>query len=147
MFIVSIFSFLFALSMMSEVVSYVDAAGQQHYVSGIAAVPESYRNQVKGLDEKVRINRMEYPKSDNSYGAEGKKEVEIFVASWCGYCRKLEQYLKSKSIPYKRYDVEHDSFGISQYQKFGAGGVPIVRIGGKVIRGFDVPAIETALGN
>ena len=76
--------------------------------------------------------------------ASGKK-VEVFVTSWCPYCRNLEAFLSQKSIAYKSYDVEKDAVGKRIYQQLGGGGVPVVKIGTQVIRGFDPAAILNAL--
>jgi len=72
-------------------------------------------------------------------------EVEIFVTSWCPYCRALEGYLKSKGVPFRRYDIEHDSAGMVKYERLGGGGVPIATIGATIIRGFDPVALDRAL--
>lgn len=73
--------------------------------------------------------------------------VEIFVTSWCPYCRALEKFLTRRQIPFTRYDVEHDAKGIAVYQELGAGGVPIIRIDGtNILRGFSIEALEEALG-
>jgi len=73
--------------------------------------------------------------------------VEIFVTSWCPYCRELENFLVKHQIPFTRYDVEHDAKGMTLYQEMGAGGVPITRIDRtKILRGFSIEALEEALG-
>lgn len=71
--------------------------------------------------------------------------VQVLVTSWCGYCRALEQFLKEREIPYDRYDIEHSSEGMKLHDRLGGGGVPIIKIGGTIIRGFNPPAILLAL--
>jgi len=73
------------------------------------------------------------------------KKVEIFVTSWCGYCKKLEAFLKTNHIDYTRYDVERDEAGAEIFEKIGGEGVPVVRIGKEVIHGYDPDAVLAAL--
>ena len=73
------------------------------------------------------------------------KKVDIYVTSWCGYCRKLEGFLKSKSIPYTRHDIEKSSSARQAHQKLGGGGIPVVKIGSDVIRGYSPDAILRSL--
>ena len=73
------------------------------------------------------------------------KKVELFVTSWCPYCSKLEGFLKSHNIDYKRYDVERDADGGQIFMDLEGEGVPMVRVGSTVIRGYDPEALMTAL--
>ncbi len=72
--------------------------------------------------------------------------TEIFVTSWCPYCRKLETFLKQNKIDYTRYDVEADAKGAEIFEKLGGTGVPMVHVGDEVIHGYDPERIFEALG-
>jgi len=63
--------------------------------------------------------------------------VEIFVTSWCGYCKMMEQALDKKGIAYKTYDVEKDDRAAKIYRDLHGRGVPLVRVGSKVVYGYD----------
>lgn len=78
------------------------------------------------------------------YRAERARKVEVLVASWCGYCQKLEQYLKEQNIPYTRLDIEKSAKGRRRYNELGRGGVPIVTVGSEVIRGYEPEAVKAA---
>ena len=71
--------------------------------------------------------------------------VEIFVTSWCPYCKKLESFLKKNNIPYTRYDVEADAKGAEIFDKIGGTGVPVTRVGNEVIHGYDPDRILEAI--
>ena len=73
------------------------------------------------------------------------KKVEIFVTSWCPYCRKLESFLKTNGIEYTRYDVENDEAGSQLFSELGGEGVPVTRVGHRVIHGYDPESIVAAL--
>lgn len=76
-----------------------------------------------------------------------EKNVEIFITSWCPYCRQLETFLRSKNIKYQRHDIERDVSGKAKYDSLGGGGVPVILIGSKVIRGFNPNEILAELRN
>jgi len=63
--------------------------------------------------------------------------VELFVTSWCGYCKMLEDILDKKGIPYTTYDVEMDEDAAKIYHDLKGRGVPLVRVGSKVVYGYD----------
>ncbi|MGA7827180.1 MAG: glutaredoxin family protein [Geobacteraceae bacterium] len=63
--------------------------------------------------------------------------VELFVTSWCGYCKMLEDLLDKKGIPYTTYDVEKDDAAAKTFHELRGRGVPLVRVGSKVVYGYD----------
>ena len=63
--------------------------------------------------------------------------VEIFVTSWCGYCKMMEQVLDKKGIAYTTHDVEKDDNAAKTFRKLHGRGVPLVRVGSKVVYGYD----------
>lgn len=69
--------------------------------------------------------------------ARGCPTVEIFVTSWCGYCKMMEQVLEKKGIAYRTYDVEKDDRAAKIYRDLHGRGVPLVRVGSKVVYGYD----------
>ena len=73
------------------------------------------------------------------------KKVEIFITDWCPYCKKLEEFLSSNKINYKKYDVENSAQGRDEYSRLGKGGVPIIKVGDRVIRGYNPEAILRAI--
>jgi glutaredoxin-like YruB-family protein len=73
-------------------------------------------------------------------------KVEIYVTSWCPYCRALEKFLKAQNVNYTKYDIEKDSQGMKQHARLGGGGVPVTVINSKqVIRGFEPSELYRAL--
>jgi glutaredoxin len=73
--------------------------------------------------------------------ASARPKVEVFMTSWCGYCRKMIQFLKEKGIPYSAYDIEADSAAAKVYDDMGVRGVPIVRIGTHIVHGYDPESV------
>jgi mycoredoxin len=73
------------------------------------------------------------------------KAVVIYTTAWCPYCAKLRTSLTASGIPYVEYDVEKSLQGQMGFWTLRARGIPVSAIGPKVIYGYDVTRIASAL--
>lgn len=72
--------------------------------------------------------------------------VELFVTSWCGYCKKAEAYFDARDIPYVKYDIEKDQAAARRKASLTQSrGVPFVLIGEVGIPGYSEAAFDKAL--
>jgi mycoredoxin len=71
--------------------------------------------------------------------------VVLYSATWCGYCTKARELLKREDIPFTEYDMETNDHGKKMYRALGGGGVPVLEIGKKVIRGYSEQGILAAV--
>jgi glutaredoxin len=138
----------------AEIYRYSDNKGELHFVDDISKVPKKYRNQLKnqralrdvsvidGTPVPKRVKGEDPPPQSRSYGS---ANVELFVTSWCGYCRKMERFLKEKGIQYTAYDIEKDDNAARIHKELGGGGVPVVRIGSDVVHGYNPEAVMSYL--
>lgn len=67
--------------------------------------------------------------------------LDVYVAAWCGYCRALENDLRTRRIPFFAHDIEADARARREYDALGGKGLPLTRVGKQVVRGYDLPAI------
>ena len=76
-----------------------------------------------------------------------KQSVELYVTSWCSYCKKAKAFFKSKNIAVQVYDIEKDTNAAARKKKLdnGRGGVPFAVINGMKISGFSPKGYEAAL--
>lgn len=73
-------------------------------------------------------------------------QVEIYVTSWCPYCKKAENFFRAQGIPFTSYDIEKDSAAARRKENLDrSGGVPLVIINGQKIHGFSENAYREAL--
>ena len=155
---VVIISFVFSGLAIADIFKYEDENGQTWFVNDEDAIPLKYREKKKILEEDAgnitivpkRQNVSKPKSSTNVLEAKKKavrkqKKVEIFVTSWCGYCRKLENFLRKNNISYKKYDIERNTTGQRMYANLRVRGVPVTKIGNKVISGFNPRGILTEL--
>lgn len=144
---------LYPSGAISQIHRYVDSDGLTHYVDDPAKVPEEYRKQLDQAKPLPPINRADFLPKESKVGSDApaaptlptSPKVEIFVTDWCPYCTKLEEYLRANQIKFTRYDIEKSPVGKRKHQELGGGGIPLVKIGSQVIRGFDVSSIQQAL--
>jgi len=72
--------------------------------------------------------------------------VIIYTTPSCGYCRVAKDYLRRSGVQFTEYDVSADPRRADEMlRKSGQMGVPVIEVNGRVIVGFNEPAIEGAL--
>ena len=73
-------------------------------------------------------------------------EVELYVTSWCPYCKKASEFFRSRGIHFKEYDIEKDKRAARRKKGLTKeNGVPFAIINGHQIHGFKRAAYERAL--
>ncbi len=70
----------------------------------------------------------------------------IFSTSTCSWCRRAKWYFCEKGVSFKEINVERDPEAARDLvRKTGQGGVPVIKIGGAWIVGFDKERIDKEL--
>ena len=73
-------------------------------------------------------------------------KVTVYSTPTCPWCNKAKDFLKENNIEFESKDVSEDEAARNEMmEKSGQMGVPVLDIDGKVIVGFDVDAIKSAL--
>ncbi len=74
-------------------------------------------------------------------------EVVIYTTQSCPHCRKALAHLDRRGVPYVNKDVENDRSAEREYLEKGKGrrGVPLIDIGGKILRGYSPRSLDDAL--
>ena len=74
-------------------------------------------------------------------------KVKVYGTNSCPFCVKAKDFLKDKKVEFEDIDVSQNMEAAQEMiQKSGQRGVPVLDIDGKIIIGFDQPAIIGALG-
>ena len=77
--------------------------------------------------------------------------VIVYKTSWCGVCKQVEAYLDRKGIEYVAKDIEQDRTAAAELaakaKQAGVptGSVPMIDVGGELLRGFDRARLEQLL--
>ena len=74
-------------------------------------------------------------------------KVELYITSWCPYCKKAVAYFRSKGIPITVYDIEKDRAAAARKNRLtNRRGVPFAVINGQPISGYTPEGYSRALG-
>ena len=148
---------------------YTDDAGRLHIVQSLDRVPTQYRNQIGEIAlegdplwtkstaqmpakrsrekyEPVKRSREEY-KPVARRTSRRNSGVILYYADWCGYCKKARRWLDERNIAYDLRDVDKSRYGKELAEVSGSKSVPVLSVGGEIIRGFNPDAYEKALGS
>ena len=72
-------------------------------------------------------------------------DVVLFSAVWCGYCKQAKNYLASKQVAYREFDIDTKQ-GLAAYaQAGGRSGVPLLVANGQRVSGFSSAAYDAVL--
>lgn len=72
-------------------------------------------------------------------------EIELFVTSWCPYCKKTSDYLSTLGVDFQESNIERSAAAKKRYDSFPGKGVPLLVIGGEYVRGYDRNGIRKLL--
>lgn len=74
------------------------------------------------------------------------KEIKVYSTPTCPWCKKVKEYLSSKGVAFKDYDVSADRDKLQEMVTLsGQRGVPVVVVGSDVIVGFNQSKIDQAI--
>lgn len=138
----------------AEIFKYVDDEGKVHFTDappvGADATPLDIQPNVYeggGAAKKSSKSSGEAPPADKPV-TKTQPKVELFVTSWCGYCKKAEAYLRQKGIKFTAYDIEKDLRAARRKDSLTSRkGVPFALIGNQQVVGFSEMAYDRALQN
>lgn len=71
--------------------------------------------------------------------------VRVFTTQSCPYCVMAKEFLRKNRIKFKEIDVSDEEGREEVIKLSGQRGVPVIEIDGKVVIGFDKPALKRLL--
>lgn len=73
-------------------------------------------------------------------------KVRVYSTPACHFCHMLKDFLKKNNIEFEDIDVSKDQKAAQEMiERTGQMGVPVTEIDGKIIVGYNVPALKEAL--
>ena len=74
------------------------------------------------------------------------QDIELFVTSWCKYCKKAMAFLDNRGVSYRSYDIEKDAKAYERMKKLTSSkGLPFAVINGKKVQGWSKKSYEAAI--
>lgn len=139
----------------AEIFKYVDADGKVYFTDSppagadakpIDIQPNVYEGGAKTTPPKEGVLPAAEIRKKSLLETKKQPKVELFVTSWCGYCKKAEAYLRKKGIQFTTYDIEKDLRAARRKDSLTSRkGVPFALIGDQKLTGFSEMAYERAL--
>jgi glutaredoxin len=73
--------------------------------------------------------------------------VIMYMTSWCPYCVKAREYLRSLDVHLIEYNIERDKSKRDEMlsKSGGSTGVPLIDVEGIIIRGYNPSALRAAI--
>jgi glutaredoxin len=103
----------------------------------------------KWVDRNGVVHISDVPPHDveaNANPSPPSPKVELYTTSWCYYCKEARNFLRSRGIPFKEYDIERDKKAAARKARLDKQkGVPFAVINGRGIHGFSAEAYERLL--
>jgi len=139
---------------------YVDDSGTVHFVQNLADVPSDWQNKagrievertapaLGGGSSRPAATRRAAAKRSNQkpFAYEAAPEVVVYTTAWCGWCRKTLAFLDERGVRYVNKDIEADEANRQELiEKTGRTSIPVVEIGGELIRGYNAARMEQLL--
>lgn len=143
---------------------YTESNGSLRFVQSLAEVPESARASAERIataapraaaaprapapvGPRARLAR---PSSGRDAPSEPARRAEpavvVYTTSWCGWCRKTLAWLDERGVDYENRDIESNPEWAAELErKTGRQSIPVVDVGGRIVRGFDPGTLEELL--
>jgi glutaredoxin len=125
---------------------YTDAAGNVHFVDALERVPAALRGHARAVGQgeaAARVTRIESRPPPERRPFEdvattpAARRVVVYSARWCGWCRRTFAWMDARGIAYENRDIEADPANRDELiRKTGRTAIPVVEIGGEVVRGY-----------
>lgn len=81
----------------------------------------------------------------SSHFPDAQTRVVVYGTASCSFCQNTRDYLRQQGVKFADLDVEQSSDAATRHRQLGGGGVPVVVIGRRLIRGYQPEAFAAAL--
>jgi glutaredoxin len=136
-----------SLPIQAEIYKWVDGNGGVHFTSSKPAGAAS-PDEIQAIDIQASPAAPRQTPADSPLQA-APPQVDLYITSWCPYCKKAMAFLRGNNIAFSAYDIEQDFAAASRKKQLDPNysGVPLAIINGVKIRGFDEEEFQAALAN
>lgn len=136
-----------ALSGQAEVYKWVDSEGKTHFTD--AKPGDTAAAQKFDLIKETPAPPQQVQSSTQPQQTVAPPQVDLYVTSWCPYCKKAIAFLESNNIAFNVYDIEQDIVAAERKKSLAPGfsGVPLAVINGVQLKGFDTENYRQALAS
>lgn len=133
-----------ALAAHAQVYKWTDSTGKVHYGDRPPddANKQELRIRIPSYDGPVEVRDWASVIRTKTATPPAAQSITMYSTDWCGHCKNARNYFAAKSIPFTEVNVETSEAGRKDYEALGGGGVPLIQVGGKIMRGFSPQSFE-----
>ena len=138
---------------------YIDEVGSVRFVSSLLEVPERWRDRagrvelasappLRPADRTAELERRRERARAvvaASVPARSNLDVQLYYASWCGFCRKAKAHLDDRGVDYVLRNVDDPDTQAELVARTGSRSIPVLDVGGEFVRGYNAAAIDRLL--
>jgi glutaredoxin len=148
----ALFATLAVLAAPAEVYKWTDSNGKVHYGDSppdtvITEKLDLKVNSYEGPAQVTDWSKIIRDKSKASKASAPPSGIVMYSTSWCPHCKRARAYFAKRGVSYQDIDVEASASGQLAFSELGGGGVPLILVNGKAMRGFDQAAMDRLLAN
>ncbi len=143
----------------AKIYKWTDENGKTHYSDHLPQATQPTKNMKEIPTDDIRPQTsVHYGDNDKDAGGNDKvkkpersqerttHQVELYVTSWCPYCKKARAFFQERGIPITEYDIEKDPEAARRKDDLDPRrGIPFAVINGHRIHGYIPEAYEMAL--
>jgi glutaredoxin len=136
-----------AMPSAAQVYKWIDSTGKTQYGD---RPPEDARKEQLKID----VRSYDGPVQVTDWAAVIRKKapvtarvgaITMYSTSWCVHCKRARNFFAANHITYTEVDVEASEAGKRDFKELGGGGVPLILVGDKAMRGFDEQRMKALL--
>jgi glutaredoxin len=130
----------------AQVYKWTDSNGKTHYGDQPPgdAKKEELKIRIPSYDGPVQVNDWAAViRTKSKEAAPPADSITMYSTDWCPHCKNARNYFNEKGLRYREMNVETSEAGRKEYEALGGGGVPVILVGSKVMRGFSPESFES----
>jgi glutaredoxin len=138
------FGLALALSCGAQIYKWTDSSGKVHYGDQPPddVKKEELRIRIPSYDGPVQVTDWSAVIRKKTSSAPASDGITMYSTDWCPHCKNARNYFAANAIRYREVNVESSESGRKEFEELGGGGVPLILIGQKVMRGFSPESFE-----
>ncbi|MCR8922003.1 glutaredoxin family protein [Dasania sp. GY-MA-18] len=135
-YLILLLALLLTHSSHAEIYKWTDEQGRVHF-------SDSKDTQQPVETVTLKINSYQHVSFESLGQANSNsRNVIMYSAAWCGYCKKAKQYFKAQGIAFTELDIDKNPRAKREYKALGAKGVPVILVGNQRMNGFSVKGFQ-----
>ena len=127
---------------------FIDQRGSVRFVERLDDVPAEWRDRVGfvEMDSPPPLSPIDSQRTRGAHhAAASKARVVLYFADWCPYCARARKHLDRRGVAYDLRDVDIPSVAQELLAKAGSRSIPVIEIGGRVVRGYNAGRLDEML--